>query len=156
MKTRWKIALVFALLFAVGIRWVVHDVSRNSTFLRAAYAGQRDVVEKMLADGEKVDTKDPRYGGTALIYAAQQGHIDIVKLLLDNHADINAMSKLGQTALAQAAFHKHLDVVKLLLEHGAKLDERLRPGVLKSVEGNPELIKMLPPEQEKAPETKTP
>jgi ankyrin repeat protein len=147
MKTGWKIILVLVLLFAAGARWVSYDIARMSSFIQAAYAGQTDVIAKMLKNGEYVDVKDLKYGATALVYAAQEGHIDTVKFLLDNHADINIVTKLGQTPLSQAAFHKHLDIVKLLIERGAKLDARLRPSVVNSLEGNPDIIKLLPAEE---------
>jgi ankyrin repeat protein len=147
MKTRWKIAIALILLLAAGMRWIVYDVSRHEAFLTAAYAGQTDIVGQALKDGESIDATDPRYGATALIFAAQQGHLETVKLLLDNHADMNVLSKLGQTALGQAAFNGHLDVVKLLLEHGAKLDARLRPGVLSAVADHPDIVKLLPAEE---------
>jgi len=149
MKARWKIAVVLILLLAGGMKWITHDMSKTSSFLNAAYAGQVDVVQTMLKAGENVDAQDPKFNSTALILAAQQGHVDIVRLLLDNHADINAMTKHGQTALSQAAYNGHMDVVKLLIEHGAKLDARLRPSVLDAVHEHPDIVKILPVEQGK-------
>ena len=52
----------------------------------------------------------------ALKYAAENGRIDVVKLLLEHGADVNA-----RDALKCAAENGRIDVVKLLLEHGANL-----------------------------------
>jgi hypothetical protein len=62
----------------------------------------------------------------ALAYAAQYGHAQIVRLLLDAGEDPNRYNPVGahshSTPLHQAAFYGHLDVVQLLVEHGARLD----------------------------------
>jgi ankyrin repeat protein len=145
MKTRWKVAIVLAALIAAGATWFDHYSAHITTFLNAAYSGETSVVSKMLDDGQDVNAADPKFGATALIYAAQQGHTDTVKLLLDHHADIDGESKLRQNALEQAAFNNHLDTVKLLLERGAKLDDWHRPSVMKAVAGDPEIMKLLPP-----------
>ncbi|KAL6701698.1 ankyrin repeat-containing domain protein [Trichoderma pleuroticola] len=62
---------------------------------------------------------------TPLSYAAQEGHVTIVKHLLDNgNVNLNSMSKIGygtwRTPLSCAAENGHEMVVKLLLERGAK------------------------------------
>ena len=36
---------------------------------------------------------------TALHYAAPYGHFDVVKVVLQNGADVNAVTKLGETVL---------------------------------------------------------
>lgn len=51
--------------------------------------------------------------------AAENGHIEIVKLLLANGADITVQDAKGWTPLNSAAWGGHLEVVKLLLENGA-------------------------------------
>lgn len=145
MKTGWKITLTLAAALAAGAGWFVHYSERITNFLDAAYAGETSVVEKMLNDGMDPEETDPGSGATALIYAAQQGHTDTVKLLLDHHVDINEESKLRQNALQQAAYQGHMDTVKLLLERGAKLDGWHRPSVLKAVQNDPEIMKLIPP-----------
>lgn len=68
---------------------------------------------------------------TPLIAAAQSGHLEVVKYLLDAGADINALTqmnrddKIGDTAIARAVREGHLEVVKLLLDRGA---DPYRPG----------------------------
>ena len=59
-------------------------------------------------------------GYTPLIYAAREGHADVVELLLQLGADPNAATASGgATALHRAAYMGHLAVVQLLLRAGA-------------------------------------
>jgi ankyrin repeat protein len=51
--------------------------------------------------------------------AASKGNEDVVQLLLERGADINAEDHRGWTALHAAAVNGHVDVVRLLLERGA-------------------------------------
>ena len=57
----------------------------------------------------------------ALTFASQEGHIDIVKYLVENGADIHARDEL---ALREASENGHVEVVKFLLENGADIHGR--------------------------------
>jgi ankyrin repeat protein len=65
-----------------------------------------------------VNSKD-RYGATALIRATEQGHIEIIKLLLKASADVNIQDKDGVSALMEAAITGKDELVDLLLQAGA-------------------------------------
>ena len=54
---------------------------------------------------------------TLLMHAATRGDVDIVKLLLENEADVNAKDRSGETALFNAMDAGHSQVVELLLRH---------------------------------------
>mmetsp|Transcript_28242 Transcript_28242/g.63924 ORF Transcript_28242/g.63924 Transcript_28242/m.63924 type:complete len:182 (-) Transcript_28242:429-974(-) len=59
-------------------------------------------------------------GGTALHGASQGGHADVVELLLDGGAAIDAKSnEEGKTALHWASWLGSIEVVQLLLDRGA-------------------------------------
>lgn len=51
------------------------------------------------------------------------GHLSIVKLLLDAHANVEIQDEDGQTALHRSAIGGHIDVSKLLLDKEPKLKE---------------------------------
>jgi ankyrin repeat protein len=53
-----------------------------------------------------------------LLWAAKNGHKEVVKLLLAVKADANAKNKQGETALIFAARNGYKDVVELLRQHG--------------------------------------
>ncbi|KAI1852134.1 hypothetical protein JX265_013105 [Neoarthrinium moseri] len=61
---------------------------------------------------------------TALTAAASGGHKEIVRLLIDKGADINAQWKGSNgTALQFASFQGHKDIVELLIDKGANIND---------------------------------
>ena len=63
-------------------------------------------------------------GWTPLHYAATRGHIEMMRLMIDNSAYLDAESPNGTTPLMMAAHYGTPMAVKLLLEEGA--DPRLK------------------------------
>ena len=62
-------------------------------------------------------------GVTALFLASQNGHLEVLRLLLESRADKGkAIRNYGETVLILASENGHLEVVRLLLEFGADED----------------------------------
>lgn len=104
----------------VLINWPKTDVElRNkqdeSPLMMAAFKGLLDISQKLIARDADVN----KTGWTPLHYAATRGHLEIITLLLDNHAYIDAESPNGSTPLMMAAHYGTPEAVKLLLEAGA-------------------------------------
>ena len=100
-----------------------------SPLLSACEAGQSEFVKMLLDAG--VQLRDARVSRdtdnvfTALMLAADGGHVEAVRHLLDcQGVDVNEQGANACTALHHAAQEKHADVVELLLQHGA--DKALR------------------------------
>jgi hypothetical protein len=100
--------------------------------LAAVRKGDLAAVRAALDQGVPVDARF-RYDRTALSFAADRGHADIVTLLLDKGADVNAKDTFyGLTPIVWAAANEHVDVVKVLLARGATgADDVLGSGVEK-------------------------
>jgi ankyrin repeat protein len=86
----------------------------------AAATGRIDAARSALS------AADAGHRHRALALAAQFGHADVVRLLLDAGEDPNRYNPVGchahSTPMHQAALAGHAEVVRLLLERGARLD----------------------------------
>jgi ankyrin repeat protein len=93
---------------------------RNEELFAAARKGDAATVKSLLERGVDVNTKF-RYGATALSYAADKGHVEVVKILLAHKADLNVKDTFyGATPIIWAAQKGHAKVVEALLEAGAQ------------------------------------
>jgi outer membrane protein assembly factor BamB len=88
----------------------------------AARQGDTARVAELLAHGVDPNAEF-RAGGTALLFAAQRGHAEVVRLLLDHGADLRATEKLNQTSALHFATG-YPEVVKILVERGADVNAR--------------------------------
>ena len=65
---------------------------------------------------------ESRSGQPLLLVAAEKGHVEIVRLLLDRGVCVNTVGLQSQKALHLAAKHGHSETVRLLLERGAHVN----------------------------------
>jgi ankyrin repeat protein len=93
------------------------DPAGENAMMLAALNDDLTLVNMLIAKDAEVNKK----GWTPLHYAATNGHDDVVKVLLDHSAYIDAGSPNGTTPLMMAARGGHLSTVKLLLDEGADL-----------------------------------
>ncbi len=87
----------------------------NTALMMAAFKNNMPAVKALLARGAQVN----RPGWTALHYAASAGALDIMRVLLEHHAYLDAESPTGVTPLMLAAREGQEEAVKLLLQEGA-------------------------------------
>ncbi|MCL4361833.1 ankyrin repeat domain-containing protein [Candidatus Dependentiae bacterium] len=87
--------------------------------MQSAKNGNIEKIQKILMSGFDINTRDPNNRHTALIWAARKGYKDIVELLLNEGADINATTNLGMTALAWAKIYEQKEIVEFLRNRGA-------------------------------------
>jgi len=86
----------------------------------AAAAGDIDEVRILISKGVDINTREWGSLRTALHNAAEQGHKDIVELLLVRGAKTEIRDALNTTPLYCAVKRKHKEVIELLRKHGAK------------------------------------
>ena len=73
-----------------------------TALMLAAFAGNSESVEVLLAAGSDVDARPDRRKVTALIQGAMSGNPKVIRVLLAAGADADAMDERGQTALSYA------------------------------------------------------
>ena len=94
------------------------DPNGDPLLFTAARNGYRATVDVLLAAKAKVNAKN-RVGDTPLMGAALSGHLDIVRKLRTQGADLESN---GWTPLIYAATGGHDDVVAYLLDQGANIN----------------------------------
>ena len=91
--------------------------------ITAVVAGDLTSVKSLLEQGVEKNTVT-NWGRTALWYAAWDGNLEIMHLLLDYGADKEKTNKKpGKTPLYIASYKGHLPIVQLLLEQGADMEK---------------------------------
>ena len=95
----------------------------DEVFLDACIEGDLDLVKRWLSNNKvDVNVKDYINERSGIHYAALNGRVDVVKVLLQNGADVNDVDVLEWTALHCAAKKGHVGVVKVLIQNGADVN----------------------------------
>lgn len=110
-----SVKVVSALLDWNKINVESRNKADESPLMLASLDGHLEIATHLIAMGADVN----KPGWTPLHYAATHGHLDVMYLLLDKFAYIDAASPNGTTPLMMAAFYGTPSAVKLLLEAGA-------------------------------------
>ncbi len=102
------------------VNWPTSKLSIKSPqgetpLMLAALNNKMDLAKLLILRG--ADVNQP--GWAPLHYAATKGHIEMMRLLIDNSAYLDAESPNGTTPLMMAAHYGTPMAVKLLLEEGA-------------------------------------
>ncbi|MEM7783320.1 MAG: PQQ-binding-like beta-propeller repeat protein [Planctomycetota bacterium] len=88
-------------------------------FWAAARNGALEKVKQAVESGLEVDVKT-QYGATALFFACDQGHLEVVRFLLDKGADPNAKDTFYQaTPVTWAQSKNRKEIIVELLKSGA-------------------------------------
>lgn len=97
--------------------------------LASAWKGKVSRVKHVISTRPELVGARGDIGETPLHRAALGGHLDIVRLLVDSGADVNATNtEHGSTPLHDAASKGHTQVVDVLLASGAAVDVKTRRG----------------------------
>ncbi len=127
----WPTALVVAVdpprvprivkdLIAAGADVNAKDVQGNTALDRAAYYDIGECIQILIAAGANVnatsDTETPLYN------ASDSGNAQVVGILLNSGANVNARLKYGSTALMAASSANHPKILNALLVAGADVN----------------------------------
>ncbi|XP_059153195.1 ankyrin-2-like [Physella acuta] len=126
-------------------------LTQESCLHYCARAGNADILMEIVKHlGPQIQAivnKQSRNGQSPLLVASEQGHLDIVKILLKNQARVDIFDEHGKTALHLAAENGHEQVADMLLYHKAFVNAKSKHGLtplhLASSNGNVALVKLL-------------
>ncbi len=123
-------------LVANGADVNARDADGNTALIKACRKGFINLATFLLSKEADVNAQN-KYGNTAFIITTTGRHFDtaseehrkMIKLLIDNGADVNIENLNGRTALINAVYNKELEMIKLLLKYGADANALSRWGI---------------------------
>lgn len=107
-----------------GININERNYAYATPLIIASEYGNINVVEYLLNHGAWCNEHDSGWdqgyhAKTALMYACENDHIEIVKMLLKRRCNINAISSLRLSAIDYAS---SVEIIELLIKHGAHIN----------------------------------
>ena len=99
--------------------------------IKAAKSGDAERVSALLANDKSLVNARDKDGSTPLHCAVWKGHQQVVALLLQAGADVNAQNEndhWGTTPLHAAAHANQAAIAQLLIDHGADVQATDREG----------------------------
>ncbi|KAI2494513.1 serine/threonine kinase [Fragilaria crotonensis] len=120
----------------------------SSKLIEYAIAGNLEKVRDHLRKEEDVNVKN-EHGNTALVWASNNGHLEVVRaLLMHNGVDVNIKDHAGASALYYASYNGHVEVVRALLNHNGvdvniKDNDGDTPLICASLSGHLEVVRAL-------------
>ncbi len=98
------------------------DIERRTALMQAVNRGAVRAVRMLVKFGANIEMVTLKEEKNALHLAAQTGHQEITKILLEHGAKINKGDGNNMTALMHAVKNGHHDVAELLLSRGARVN----------------------------------
>jgi ankyrin repeat protein len=96
------------------------DPPQMNAIRLAALLGHGQILKAILQSNQHYDINESdKTGCTGLIWASQRGHTEVVQMLLERGADVNAGGGWYGNALHAASRGGHTEVVQMLLGAGA-------------------------------------
>jgi ankyrin repeat protein len=126
---------------------------KGISLLTSVYDDDLEIIQALIATGIDVNSYREKgvwheNGRTALLIAIREGHLGIVKILLEAGADPNLIDEdSGITPLISAVRGQYIEIIRLLLQAGAKINDKDSNGktaldVAKKIK-NSEIIRLL-------------
>jgi len=101
-------------VLADGVNVDYVDEDGMTPLQHAAYKGNRELCEMLLAHGADVNYSAHENGYTALMFAALSGKKDVVRVLLEHDACVSLVNSVQRTAAQMAAFIGQHEIVSLI------------------------------------------
>ncbi|MEM7179846.1 MAG: ankyrin repeat domain-containing protein [Spirochaetota bacterium] len=102
------------------IAYQTDKASHDAYLLLAARTGNLSLAQKAIQNGANVNAKDETREWPAILFASENGHTDIIKLLIQHKVQINFPND-EWTPLQEACRQGQLAAVRLLVNAGADI-----------------------------------
>ncbi|OJJ97352.1 hypothetical protein ASPACDRAFT_10995, partial [Aspergillus aculeatus ATCC 16872] len=103
---------------------ITADNSTAPLLVELSQTGSRADIAHLLEKGHDIEVRHMSTRRTALLVASQNANAEVVELLLQRNARVDATDKSGSTALHLAASRGHCNVLELLLPEFLDIDVR--------------------------------
>jgi uncharacterized protein len=154
MSMRWPailgLATIALVIFGSAARAQL-NINPFSAFYdnvaRAAAQNDAETVRRLVGGGDGNPNQTDDQSRTALHYAAMNGNLQIIAILIKANAKLNVADNLGDTPLHLAAEQNQTEAAELLLDVGAEVDPQdkngLTPLMIAASHGNLDLVRAL-------------
>jgi outer membrane protein assembly factor BamB len=118
-STAWLLLTTLSSLISSACAQQIEQQSGAERLWHSARSGDLETVKRVLDAGVDVNSATT-YQSTALSFACDRGHLQVVELLLSRGANPNVKDTFyNATPLTWAQANKHYDVIAVLLKSGA-------------------------------------
>jgi uncharacterized protein len=100
------------------------DKRDKNALSAAAYRGNLDVLDRLLAAGANARFRNPFTDTSLLSVAAYNGHVGVLDRLVIHGAEVNAKNNQAESALGIASEKGHVQFVERLLDLGADINSQ--------------------------------
>ncbi|CAD5120790.1 DgyrCDS9349 [Dimorphilus gyrociliatus] len=102
--------------------------NQEGGFEWAVRVGDLTVIRSKIEETPTLANEIGRTGRPPLCVAADYGHFDVIKYLIERGANVNACDSHGITPLLSAIYEGHKECVELLLSNGADKSKKAPNG----------------------------
>ncbi|CAG8537801.1 10627_t:CDS:2 [Paraglomus brasilianum] len=103
---------------------IIPDAEGLSPLHLSCREGHHELAKLLTEKGALLDTPDKYNGWTPIFYAASEGHIGCVKVLLTAGCQVNITDELGNTPIYYAAWEGHIECINLLSDAGGRAESQ--------------------------------
>jgi len=111
-----------SVIIIAAIALVACAGNTSEELVLATKAGDIKTVKKLLGGGADVNAKDNKHHASLLMWAAHEGHTEVMNLLIQKGANIDTKKTTGETALWFAAQKGQLESLRILVHHDADVN----------------------------------
>ncbi|XP_052085420.1 uncharacterized protein LOC127723035 isoform X2 [Mytilus californianus] len=125
-----------------------YDINSNNTpLIQCCFIGDIAVVKWCLNNNNADINKCRETGASPLYIACQEGHTEVVQMLIKSNADINKCRETGTSPLHIACEEGHTEVVQMLINYNADINKCTETGTsplyIASEKGHTEVVRIL-------------